>query len=485
MELIEELTKVRSNPRLMHESSLRKSGLFTRIMEITADDSFNAFKLKERIDYILSGCVDTYCYCGNRTKPNAKYCSGACTGNAPSTKAIISEKQRSNAADRMEKSRQTMLDRYGITHNNQLDSCKASRKAKRIIRAEETRRETFARYGLNIDDFSTKEAVVPLIEDCVSFNHLRVKHFGGMPAMTLFRYLRDKLGIEHFYDKTSSGSERELREFLIQLGVDDLVYNSRTILGNGREVDIYSPSHKIGIEFHGLYWHAGLENKHLHREKFEAAQSAGIDLIQVFEDEWFYKQEIVKSIISSKFGITKKVHARKCKVQFVDSKTAAAFLDENHLQGRIAGKHVGLYDCDRLVSLVTIGRSRFRAKDAAFELLRYASAINTTVVGGFSKLMKFVRSNITTEPILTYCDLRYSNGNTYKKFGHYIRTTEPGYFWANFNKCYRLSRHETQKSKLAALIGAAYDQEKTERENMEASQHALIWDCGHAVYLLE
>jgi hypothetical protein len=485
METLEQqLTIIRSSPRKMQEAYLRQHGFLDLIIEKTNDETFSKFSVKDRIDYIVHGCVDTFCHCGNRTKVGAKTCSGACTGRSKETRSILSAKQKENSKERMAKTKETLLNRYGVSHNNHLDHCKESRKLKRELWSENTRRETFAKYGIDIDSYKTKESVQPLIDSCVSFTQLRTTHFGSMPAMTLFRYLRDVLGISHFYDKTSSGSERELREFLTSIGIDNQIHNSRTLLGNGKEVDIYCPDQNIGIEFHGLYWHAGLEHKNTHKEKYDAAKKIGIDLIQIFEDEWIYKQEIVKSILLSKFGKSTKIYARNCKVDSVSYKDAAEFLEVNHLQGKIAGKHVGLFCDGELLSLVTIGKSRFKAKDANYELLRYASKLNTTVIGGFSKMMKFVRNNITEEPILTYCDLRYSSGNTYSKFGEYIRTTAPGYFWANFNKCYRITRFEAQKSKLASLIGKAYDPNKTEKQNMEDSQHALIWDCGHAVFLL-
>ena len=41
-----------------------------------------------------------------------------------------------------------------------------------------------------------------------------------------------------------------------------------------------------------------------------------MDLIHVFEDDWLYKKEIVKSMIASRLGIYKeKIFARKCQIK--------------------------------------------------------------------------------------------------------------------------------------------------------------------------
>ena len=52
----------------------------------------------------------------------------------------------------------------------------------------------------------------------------------------------------------TSIAETELSEFITSLNVD-IVTNERTIL-NGKELDIYIPSHKIAIEYNVLYWHS-------------------------------------------------------------------------------------------------------------------------------------------------------------------------------------------------------------------------------------
>ena len=65
-----------------------------------------------------------------------------------------------------------------------------------------------------------------------------------------------------------------------------IIHNDRTIL-RPKEIDIYIPDLKIGIEYNGLYWHS-IENgtdKYSHRNKSLACRKLGIRLIHIFEFE--------------------------------------------------------------------------------------------------------------------------------------------------------------------------------------------------------
>lgn len=71
--------------------------------------------------------------------------------------------------------------------------------------------------------------------------------------------------------------------------------HNRTIL-DGKEIDIYFPQKKIGIEFNGLRWHTewfGKREPDYHLKKTEECNRKGIGLIQIFEDEYVNKKQLV------------------------------------------------------------------------------------------------------------------------------------------------------------------------------------------------
>jgi hypothetical protein len=101
-----------------------------------------------------------------------------------------------------------------------------------------------------------------------------------------------------------------------------------------REIDIFIPSKKLAIEYNGLYWHSEnfIENTY-HLDKTEDCLKQDIKLIHIFEDEWIYKKDIVKSRLLNLIGFSEnKIYARNCEIKEVNSREALKFLDENHIQ---------------------------------------------------------------------------------------------------------------------------------------------------------
>ncbi len=482
----ETLSKIRNNVGFMRATYLESSGALSYIESFTSDESFSKWKTKEKIDYILSGCIDRFCpecHIG-RLKVGTLYCSAKCVGKA--TRHKTSEAQKSNAAERMRKSRATMMTRYGVAHNNHLPQCIESRAKKREQFATRERTDTFRRYGLDINNFD-KKAVEGMIDSCETLDHLTATHFGGMPKMTVWRYI-DYLGIDKRYSRTSSNGEREIAEFIGALGFR-VSRNNRSLIKSRKtesfyEIDVLIEEAKLGIEYHGLWCHGGDEKRKDHIWKTQQMNEKGYDLIQIFEDEWRDKRDIIKGIISARLGVfAKKFQARKLRLDIVDSKSAREFLNVNHIQGAINGTHYGLFDGTELVSMITIGKSRFKNKESLWELLRYVTKIGCSVTGGFDRLIK--ESLRSRENMITYCDLRLFSGKTYARKGTLLRVNPQGYSWVDPTSLRRVNRVNLQKHKLASVLGDKYDSSRTEKQNLEDAGYTQIWDCGQAVYLIE
>jgi ribosomal protein L37AE/L43A len=92
----------------------------------------------------------------------------------------------------------------------------------------------------------------------------------------------------------TSKAEQEIAEFLSQFAT--VVNPEKTILAP-YHIDIWLPEFNMGVEYHGLFHHLTSKRGKLHRQKWEMAQKANIRLVQIFEDEWRNKQEIVKNKI--------------------------------------------------------------------------------------------------------------------------------------------------------------------------------------------
>jgi very-short-patch-repair endonuclease len=159
------------------------------------------------------------------------------------------------------------------------------------------------------------------------------------------------------------------------------------------ELDEYIEEKKLAIELDGLYWHSdeAKPDPLYHLNKTEMCEKLGIRLIHIFDVEWILKNEIVKSRIMSLFGIySRTIYARSCEVRVLHDKSESGkFQDENHIQGAVwSSIDIGLYYGDELVSLMTFGGCRLD-KSHEWELLRFCSKLNTRVVGGAGKLLKY------------------------------------------------------------------------------------------------
>ena len=279
-------------------------------------------------------------------------------------------------------------------------------------------------------------------------------------------------------DKLSSSYELEMYEWLKSIYSGDIHTNRYDIIRDteAKQLDFLIPEKKLAIEFNGNYYHsvnAG-KDKNYHLNKTLLCQEKDIRLIHIFEYEWISKKNICKSIISSVLGIyERKIYARNCEVKEVSSKEVKEFLNANHLQGYVASLYrIGLYFNDELVQLLCFGQNRFKKNE--IELLRFCTKLNTQVIGGFSKLLKYQPYNT----FISYIDLSKFNAQGYLKNNfEIISQSNPSYKYIKNDNV--ISRQKAQKYKLSKLLGDKFDNNKTETQNMLDAGWYKIYDCGN------
>ena len=252
-------------------------------------------------------------------------------------------------------------------------------------------------------------------------------------------------------DKYSSKAQVEVFNFIKSLVPDnEIQWENRTIIAP-KELDIFLPTFNLAIEYCGLYWHSSNHgiDKEYHKNKLLACQEKNIDLIQIFEDEWLIRKEIVKSIIASRLKKNTTIFARKCIVKDISSKEANKFLNNTHLMGAgKANKHIGAFYNDELVSVMTFSKSNISRKNGLiWEIDRFSNKLNTTVIGVASKIFKKFINDVNPEKIITYADARYGTGNIYQILGfEKISHTVPNYWYFknNLKRYHRFSLRKTQ-----------------------------------------
>lgn len=289
--------------------------------------------------------------------------------------------------------------------------------------------------------------------------------------------------------KGISGMEISMVNFIKENYQNNIIENSRKII-YPYEIDVYLPDIKLAIEFNGLYWHSSLNKlENYHKIKYDMCIANNINLITIWEDDWIFKQEIVKSFILNKLGRTKnKIYARKCIIREVKYSDSKLFLDNNHLQGDCKSSiRIGLFYDNEMVSLMTFSKLRLplqkqernRNKYKYYELTRFCNKIHTNVVGGASRLIKFFIEKYNPIQIETYSDNLISNGNLYSLIGFkYSHTSKPGYWYVIDGN--RQHRFNWRKQKLVKI---GYDINKTEEEIMSSLGHYRIYNAGNKKWI--
>lgn len=147
----------------------------------------------------------------------------------------------------------------------------------------------------------------------------------------------------HHLSKAEDEIANKLKEVL---GSDNVIQGDKKIL-DGKEIDILIPSKGIGIEFNGLRWHCDKFNKgsDYHLSKTLEANSKGISLIQIYEDEWNESKEKIFSLIFHKIGISckPKIDGRKCNIVEKDNVISCIF--NNQEVGRLTYRFIDDNSC--------------------------------------------------------------------------------------------------------------------------------------------
>ena len=444
--------------------------------DITTKEYYDRFYKKEG-EGVCPVCGKETKFIGRLNRGYSKHCSSKCHNSDKNIIALKKQTIKNNYGDEnyrnIEKIKQTKLERYGDENYNNSSKMIITKSGKSqeewdIMRDKswETRKALYNNWITEETKQQIKNTKLDRYGDENYNNH----------EQALKTYI-EKYGSSCAFFGNISKEETEVLDYIKSIYTGDVESNNRTIL-NGKELDIYIPEKKLAFEYDGLYWHNELnKSNNYHIDKTNNCEAQGIQLIHIFEDEWLYKQDIVKSRIKGLLGQNERIFARKCNIKEVSSSDSFAFLEQNHIQGGINSKYrYGLYYNDELVSLMTIGKSRFANE---FELHRFCNKLNTNVVGGASRLFKhFLTDHSEITKIISFADRRWSTGKLYEALNFSNREiTPPAYYYVINGK--RYNRINFQKHK---LIAEGYDPNLSEHEIMLQREIYRIYDCGNLKY---
>lgn len=254
-------------------------------------------------------------------------------------------------------------------------------------------------------------------------------------------------------------------------------------------VDVYMPDFKLGIDVNSVAAHVNsmrISDMRYHQKKALLAESVGIGLVQVYDDDMqdTQRRAVLMRHIAGLVRHRMAVGARECDVRDISVHESDVFLNAYHFQGRelSARFRYGLFFGTELVAVLCVGQSRYTDHD--FEIIRYCVRPDYAVSGGFMKLfMHFIRLPGIAGTVVSYMDLnkRFSAENIYEKSGFELeKITQPDYWWVRPCDFSVLRRYETTK---ARLVAQGYDSAKSEVEIMRERGYVRMFGAGSKRYV--
>ncbi len=288
----------------------------------------------------------------------------------------------------------------------------------------------------------------------------------------------DNSPLKNMKAKGTSHYENEIAGFLKENNIS-FTQNDRSKIKH-YELDFFVEDYNLAIEFDGLYWHSEEKKENdYHLKKTIACENQDIRLMHIFEDEWNFKKDIVKSMILAACGkFERKIFARNCEVRKIDKNEALNFIKKNHIQdtNKSFKYNYGLFYNDELIQVCTFRKNFAQRKNKDVELARMCSKLNTQVLGGFSKLIKFSMNDMNIDKIASFVDRRIFDAKGYTSSGwKVVGESAPKYFYTDF-----IIRENRQKyMKQSCLkIWPESDKNKTEKELCNEHNLYQIFDCG-------
>lgn len=314
--------------------------------------------------------------------------------------------------------------------------------------------------------------------------------------------------------------ETNFYNFITKIYKGNVKQSNRKVLW-GKEIDIYLPELKIGIEINGLYWHSDeYKWKNDHYDKMKLCEDKGIQLFQFCEDEVLQGMMLIYSILKNK-GVLKndinieelnnefwlqilkelkdKYYARNLTIKTLTTQFSNEMLEMYHIQWKDIAKHkYALIDNEwNIISLMTLKKmsidknQQISNNKGTYELSRYVTLPGIQIIWGFNK-----KIDIPNATIITYSNLRYSSEesnvyirNWFEKLGF---TGINYYYFFNGKKYHRFN---FRKDKLYNEILPKHNITVSDNYKEESEQWMIqklnevkyihkVYDAGHIKWIL-
>lgn len=401
----------------------------------------------------------------------------------------------------IDKRKNTCLQRYGVDNVSKTDSVKD--KIKDVWKDKYGLTNVSQQHISNIEDWQSFQSD-PRVYILNNFDHnpslIELSSHFGVCLTSIY----NNVDLSHNSDiisRCSSKMENELIDLIHQIDSNlHVEIHNRSII-RPYELDIYIPELRLAFECNPTSthnssipdpWGQSCKSENYHKVKSQMCEERGVRLIHIFGYEWNHKRKILESIIVNALKSTPvKIHGRNCVVCEISDKDCHTFLNDNHRQGYSSSAvRLGLHYQNELVSVMTFSKPRMSISSSTdsniqYELVRFCNKLNTSVVGGASKLFKYFVQNYSPSKIVSYSDYARTSGNLYSMLGFsYVRLSQPGYVWVDTRNDTAYNRMNAQKSNISRFLNDdKIDLSMTENDIMVSHGYVKVYDSGSKVWL--
>lgn len=283
----------------------------------------------------------------------------------------------------------------------------------------------------------------------------------------------------HCPHKTSK-AEDTVREYIESLGYE--VQSSNRKVLKGKEIDIYIPSLKVGIEFNGVYWHSeggGKKDTQYHFNKWSNCGKVGVELIQIWEDDWVTNPELVLVSLARRLASKgSQTPAGNLTTRSISQEDAETFLNDNDLGGFKAGTHYhGSVDSHgELQSVLVLDKV-----GSLIDIAQYVS--NADSNGDLKELLAHVTETHGVSSFTVTVDNCNGEGSIYRNTGFSEVKVEPATH-KYLVRGKRISSAQYTASKFRQDPALEWKDGLTEKELADLNGLNRIWDAGTTTYEL-
>lgn len=280
----------------------------------------------------------------------------------------------------------------------------------------------------------------------------------------------------------TSKAEDTVREYIEALGYE--VQSSNRKILKGKEIDIFIPSLNLGVEFNGVYWHSeggGKKDTQYHYNKWEKCTSLGVELIQIWEDDWIGNPELVLKTLTRRIAaLASSTATANLTAKSVSREEAETFLLANDLNGFIEGDHYygSADDSNELHSVLVLSET----SPTTMNIQQYVSNVNSS--GDLKELLQYAVESHGTSAFTVTVDNCTAEGRIFADNGFEKTGVSAGVHWY-LVRGKRIANSAYTPERFKNDPALMWEEGLAEKELADLNGLNRIWDAGKTHYRLE